>query len=147
MSLHIVRSTHLEELAAALAEELAAAQRAEPFAPQAVVVGSAGLARWLRRRIATTNGICAGVEFPFPRPALDGAIGWVLGARAAAPGAFWRGTRRRGVPEPWSVEALAFRALAALPVHAPPEVAQYLGAPAFVDRRAFLTESRRQKAT
>ncbi len=73
MSLHIVRSTHLEELAAALAEELAAAQRAEPFAPQAVVVGSAGLARWLRRRIARCG--CVPVEV-----AMDEAWGRVVEA-------------------------------------------------------------------
>jgi len=136
MPLQIIRSTHLEELADALSAALADAQRAEPFAPQAVVVGSVGMARWLRHRIATTNGVCAGIDFPFPRPAIDGAIAWALGPDAPA-GAFWRGTRRRGAPEPWSVEALAFRALAALPAHAPPHVADYLGGTEFVDRRAI----------
>src|SRR5687768_5523964 len=59
-----------------LAGELAAIVReplASPFASEAVVVQSRGVARWLSLRLADRAGVCANVDFSFPT-----AFAWTL---------------------------------------------------------------------
>ncbi len=63
--LSIVQGNRLERLAAALIAQLAAADAA-PLAARIVVVPSAGMARWLKHRIAQQLGVCAQIEFPYP---------------------------------------------------------------------------------
>lgn len=64
--LNLILSNRLE----ALAEGLAAAvrqPRADPRSPDAVVVQSRGMARWIQLELARRNGVCALMEFPFPK--------------------------------------------------------------------------------
>jgi len=54
----------------ALSERLAAAVRTglrDPLTPELVVVQSLGMARWLQLELARQNGICARIQFPFPK--------------------------------------------------------------------------------
>ncbi|MBE7454956.1 MAG: exodeoxyribonuclease V subunit gamma, partial [Kofleriaceae bacterium] len=71
--LRVVESNRFEELAAALAEALAAA--ADPFAPPLVAVDNRVVARWVQYAIATTNGIAAGYRREF----LDDLVATALG--------------------------------------------------------------------
>ncbi len=105
MALCVYRSNRVEDLAARLAGVLQSRLPADPFAPVAVVVGSRGMADWLRLDLATRLGVCARVDFPFPRPALLGAARW-LAEGAPADAAFWRPAAEA---DPWNVDALAFR--------------------------------------
>ena len=57
-----------------LADRLAAVVRpplASPFTPETVVVQSLGMARWLKQELARRLGVCAHLEFPFPRAFAD----------------------------------------------------------------------------
>lgn len=123
------RSHRLEALAAQLARDLRATRPADPMQPQAVVVGSRGMDRWLRHRVADAHGICANLRFDFPAK----AIHRLLDAFAPAPAV---------TIDPWQPDALAWRVLDALPtLLADPDfapVASYLGPPeAEVSRRAY----------
>lgn len=56
-----------ERLSARLSATLRAQPLSDPFATELVVVQSLGMRRWLQMEIARHNGICAGVDFPFPQ--------------------------------------------------------------------------------
>lgn len=78
--LRIRRSSRTDRLADALAEELADTAGLDPFAPEPVVIQSAGMGRWLAHRLAERlgrrggrdgfcgerGGVCANVDFTFP---------------------------------------------------------------------------------
>jgi exodeoxyribonuclease V gamma subunit len=97
---HVHRSNRLERLADVFTEALRTNPPRDPFAVVPVVVGSRGMARWLRNRVAGAPGlgVCAGLDFPFPAPFLRDAALQVLGV--TAPDA-----------DPWDVDALAWRVL------------------------------------
>jgi exodeoxyribonuclease V gamma subunit len=63
--LTLVHSNSMQALAERLAERLAGAA-ADVLEPEVVVVPSAGVARWLKYRLAERHGVCANVEFPYP---------------------------------------------------------------------------------
>lgn len=127
----VMRGARVEALADALVASLRTARPADPFAPVEVVVGSRGMERWLRNRLAVADQICANLRFPFPLQALGEAYG-VTEAAAAA----------------WSPDALAWTLAAHWPaLCADPRVATLPGAPALVpgapldrDAWAFLRE-------
>ncbi len=57
----------MEQLAAQLATNLAAEKRAtnNPLAPQKVIVPNANMQRYLQLYMASSQGVCANIEFPF----------------------------------------------------------------------------------
>ncbi|MBL8716036.1 MAG: exodeoxyribonuclease V subunit gamma [Myxococcales bacterium] len=117
------QSHRVELLAGMLAERIAAAPPPDPMTPITVVVGSRGMERWLRHRLAEHLGACANVAFRFPSAVLDEVLGHSLGDSS-------------DVAEGWSVEALPFSVLAAL------DEVRALLPPAFdtagpIDRRRF----------
>ncbi len=61
--LRVVESNRFEELAAALAEALAAV--ADPFSPPLVAVDNRVVARWVQYAVASANGIAAGYQRHF----------------------------------------------------------------------------------
>src|SRR3954470_21777831 len=63
---HLHLSNRLEQLADALALVLRHPQR-RAFDPEAVVVQSVGMGRWLTQELASRQGICANVSFHFPQ--------------------------------------------------------------------------------
>ncbi|HEY3602560.1 MAG TPA: exodeoxyribonuclease V subunit gamma, partial [Chthoniobacterales bacterium] len=76
-------SNRLEELAEALALALRHPLR-DPFAPEAVVVQSLGMERWLVQQLATRHGICANISFLFPQRFVASLVDQALPGRAAA---------------------------------------------------------------
>jgi exodeoxyribonuclease V gamma subunit len=76
--LRVYRSNRIEALVRILANLVRLAPPGDPFEPVEIVVGSRGMERWLRHRLAETLSICANVEFPFPASTLDSLIGRVL---------------------------------------------------------------------
>src|SRR5262245_34349390 len=64
--LHVHRSDRADGLITALSG-LLAAPPADPFAPEILSVPTRGMERWLTQRLSDGLGICANVEFPFPR--------------------------------------------------------------------------------
>ena len=92
MALVVHRSARVELLADALDhvvrkrfETLARAGSADPFEPVQIIVGSRGMERWLRHRLACgPSRIAARLLFPFPRSALEAATDMVLGDEGAA---------------------------------------------------------------
>lgn len=84
--LFLHRAARVEALASALVGELVRHPPADPFAPAQVVVGSRGMERWVRHRLAMgPAGIAANVQFPFPAEALAQAFGVVAEASNWAP--------------------------------------------------------------
>ena len=77
-------SNRVEHLVAALAEILGEPVPGRvlsgPASAEIIVVQSRGMERWLSMRLAEIHGVCANVEFPFPRKVIEDAIG--IGARA-----------------------------------------------------------------
>src|SRR3954470_972950 len=79
--LHVHRSDRADGLVAAL-RELLAAPPDDPFAREVVAVPTRGMERWLTQRMAAVlgaspgrgDGICANVEFPFPRKLTGAAV-------------------------------------------------------------------------
>ena len=79
--LHIHRAERADGLIAALGELLAEAL-ADPFAPDVIAVPTRGMERWLTQRLSASlgatpghsDGICANVEFPFPRRLAGDAV-------------------------------------------------------------------------
>lgn len=65
MTLNLHTSNRLELLAGALAD-IMAAPLASALDPEVIVVQSRGMARWLSLRLASSMGICANCDFPFP---------------------------------------------------------------------------------
>ncbi len=84
------------------------ARRADPFAREVVAVPTRGMERWLTQRLSNALGICANVDFPFPRRLTGDGGGGRVGdrpgrgpvaagaARVAAAGG-GRGVARRAV--------------------------------------------------
>ena len=98
----LYRSSRIEALAERLVDSLRASQPADPVVAQEVVVGSRGMERWLRNRIATLSDgrVCCNVEFPFPETAIQRRIDERLGGETAH--------------EVWRPDVLAWRGLSEL---------------------------------
>jgi exodeoxyribonuclease V gamma subunit len=79
--LHIHRAERADRLVHVLGE-LLADPLSDPFASEIVAVPTRGMERWLTQRLSERlgasrgrgDGVCAKVEFPFPRRLLDGAV-------------------------------------------------------------------------
>jgi exodeoxyribonuclease V gamma subunit len=125
--LFVHRSNRLDRLASALVDRLAASLPDDPIAPFTVVVGSRGMERWLRHRIAQASGICANVDFLFPSVAIRQASEALRGDAEA------EAEVGEQADDPWSPDALAFAVLAALP--------SLLDDPAFEPVRRYLGDS------
>src|SRR3954447_20467869 len=91
--LHVHRSDRADGLIAAL-RDLLAEPPDDPFARELVAVPTRGMERWLTQRMAAVlgasagrgDGICANVEFPFPRRLTGAAVAAASGiAREADP--------------------------------------------------------------
>ena len=87
--IHLHRSNRVEALVDALGSALAASWPADPFERVPIVVGSRGMERWLRYELATALGVASRLDFPFPRPAFDGAARWILSGGGDARTPFW----------------------------------------------------------
>ncbi len=114
--LHLVTSDRLEFLADRLAE-VVRRPLSSPFVPEVVVVQSRGMEQWLRLELASRLGVCAHMEFPFPRTfVFDLFRRWVP-----------------GIPEENAIDAhvLVWRVLRAL--------GEVLEQPAFEPLRQYLT--------
>jgi exodeoxyribonuclease V gamma subunit len=82
------RSNRTEALAGMLARVLETPLR-DPLARECIVVQRRGMERWLAMQLAERHGICAGVEFLFPRRFLrERLFAPLLGADAAGPEVF-----------------------------------------------------------
>src|SRR4051794_37214773 len=79
--LHIHRAERADGLVEALAR-LLADPLPDPFAPDVISVPTRGMERWLTQRLSATlgatpgraDGVCANVEFPFPRKLAGDAV-------------------------------------------------------------------------
>src|SRR3954466_5767672 len=79
--LHVHRSDRADGLVEAL-RALLAEPPADPFAPEVIAVPTRGMERWLTQRLSGTlgatagraDGVCANVEFPFPRKLAGDAV-------------------------------------------------------------------------
>src|SRR4051794_25705828 len=71
--LHVHRSDRADGLIEAL-RGLLAEPAADPFAPELICVPTRGMERWLTQRLSAGLGICANVEFPFPRKLTGDAV-------------------------------------------------------------------------
>ncbi len=81
--LNVYRSNKLEVLAEILVKNMGlnGAMPADPFTPLRVVVGSRGMERWLRHRLASgiRGHISANLEFPLPQQVLAQALALLEG--------------------------------------------------------------------
>ena len=71
--LHVHRSDRADGLIEAL-RDLLAEPPGDPFAPELISVPTRGMERWLTQRLSSRLGICANVEFPFPRRLTGDAV-------------------------------------------------------------------------
>ena len=71
--LHVHRSDRADGLVEAL-RTLLADPPEDPFAAEVVCVPTRGMERWLTQQLSNRLGICANVEFPFPRTVVGGAV-------------------------------------------------------------------------
>jgi exodeoxyribonuclease V gamma subunit len=71
--LHVHRSDRADGLIDAL-RALFAEPPADPFAREVVAVPTRGMERWLTQQLSNALGICANVEFPFPRRLTGAAV-------------------------------------------------------------------------
>jgi exodeoxyribonuclease V gamma subunit len=92
------RAARIEALADALADRIRAGIPSDILAPVTIAVGSRGMERWLRNRLALRLPICANVAFPFPSQALSAVYG-----------------RPASDVDAWSPDALAWRLVDILP--------------------------------
>src|SRR5215207_4630974 len=84
--LHVHRAERADGLVAALGG-LLATPPADPFAAEVVAVPTRGMERWLTQRLSgrlgardgRADGVCANVEFPFPRRLVDDAVAVACG--------------------------------------------------------------------
>ena len=79
--LHVHRSDRADGLIEALRALLADAPP-DPFAPELIAVPTRGMERWLTQRLSNGLGICANVEFPFPRRLVGDAVATASGIDA-----------------------------------------------------------------
>jgi exodeoxyribonuclease V gamma subunit len=128
MALILHRSPRTEELLHALLSQLRQSWPSDVLESVPIMVGSRGMERWLRHRLAEGLGVAAGLDFPFPRQALEGGISWLLGENCQARTAFWQTAL---AADPWQADALALRLIPLLRQRATDErfaaVARYLG--------------------
>lgn len=94
----VYRGARIEALASQLARNLFSAPPDDVLAPVEVSVGSKGMERWLRHRLAVDLGISANLKFPFPGQAISAVYGSDPKAQEA-----------------WGPDALAWRVLEVLP--------------------------------
>src|SRR3954470_22384194 len=80
--LHVHRSDRADRLLEAPRAPLARPP-ADPFAKEVVCVPTRGMERWITQRLAAVLGICANVEFPFPRRLIGGGLGGGAGVGPA----------------------------------------------------------------
>jgi exodeoxyribonuclease V gamma subunit len=73
--LFVHRAVQAEASAAALAQVVRQGAADDPMVPMRVAVGSRGMERWLRHRLARHLGIVANINFPFPAALLAEALG------------------------------------------------------------------------
>src|SRR3954469_24879738 len=81
LMLHIHRAERADALIAALGG-LLGRPPADPFAPEVIAVPTRGMERWLTQQLSAhlgttpgrSDGICANVEFPFPRALVRDAV-------------------------------------------------------------------------
>jgi len=81
-NLHIYIGNHLEALACALAEVVRFGPPTgtpDPLQPEIVLVQSKGMQRWISMSLASQNGICANMAFPFPNAFLEETYTKVIG--------------------------------------------------------------------
>jgi len=98
--LRLIRSHSIEDLAGALAADLAASRPPDPIQPQQVLVSTNAMGRWLALAISERLGICAGIDFDFGGRHLRR----LLRDLAAQPEG----------PDPWDPETLRWRLAAVL---------------------------------
>lgn len=129
MALVLHRSPRTEDLLLGLAAQLQGNWPDDPFELVPIVVGSRGMERWLKHRLADQLGIAAGLAFPFPRQALEGAISWLLDSQRQPRAPFWQ--TQAAVADPWQADALTLKVVPLLRANASaPEyqaVSRYLG--------------------
>lgn len=116
MALRLFRANRVENLLAYLLAELRAAQ-GDPMRSEVIMVQNPGMATWLARNLADRFGVCAGVEFLFPRRVIQRAFAAALGEDAWQVHAF-------------DQERLVWRILARLP--------ELLELPAFARLSSYL---------
>jgi len=88
--LHIHRAERADALVEALGR-LLAEPPADPFAPDVIAVPTRGIERWLTQRLSGTlgatpgraDGVCANVDFPFPRKLAGDAVAAASGVDPA----------------------------------------------------------------
>jgi exodeoxyribonuclease V gamma subunit len=108
--LHIHRAERADALADALTEILLT-PLADPFAAEVVAVPTRGMERWLTQRMSTrlgasagrADGVCANVDFPFPRSLIADALAAATGVDADS--------------DPWAPERLVWPLLRAVDDH------------------------------
>jgi exodeoxyribonuclease V gamma subunit len=84
--LRVHRAERADRLADALSEMLLDPLE-DPFAPEVISVPTRGMERWLTQRMSTrlgttedrADGVCANIEFPFPRRLVGGALATATG--------------------------------------------------------------------
>ncbi len=84
MPLQLYTSNRLEALARRLADVLSTPP-GRVFEPECIVVQSKGMQRWLSLQIAGYSGICANVEFPFPKAFVSRMFSRLTGASEEMP--------------------------------------------------------------
>jgi exodeoxyribonuclease V gamma subunit len=115
MTLHVHRSTRVEDLVGALDRSLREGWPADPLTPVPIVVGSSGMGRWLRHELATRARSAALLDFLFPRNAFDATAAWLLKApaRESEPDEVFWDMRGRAL-DAWSGPRLIGRVLGSL---------------------------------
>ena len=68
--LKVITSPSLTRLVATLADDLAGSS-ASVLERETVVVLNPGMARWISMELATSRGVCAGLDFRFPNEVID----------------------------------------------------------------------------
>lgn len=63
---HLHTGNRMEILVAALADALRETPPSDPMAPEAIIVQSLGMARWVSMELARFHGVCANAVFPLP---------------------------------------------------------------------------------
>lgn len=81
MPLRLYRGNRVESLLKTLLDVMAM-EGSDPFIPETVMVQNPGMAIWLQRNMAAKNGICAGIDFLFPRRVIQKVFAVVLGEEA-----------------------------------------------------------------
>lgn len=72
--LNLIKSNRMEHLVTALCQVISQAPD-NPMAPEVIGIQSRGMKQWLTTAIADYFGICANVEFVFPRELVERAMG------------------------------------------------------------------------